>query len=350
MRKVTKCLTVVLGLVVIFMTNQSGVMAKAKRVEARKDQTTPVTVQVLPELPKDNIGGNHLGYYVLPMNNHRTRLETFKLFNPTNQDLKISFRVVDATTNDNGTVDYTGQNKIDTKILKQPGSKLIKTPKTLILAPNELKDVSFKINKIASNFKGQKATAINVLASGINSRKSSIQNQYNYAIGVILQGETLPKKELEKLKFSGIKVRLTNNQKPAISVQLINPDATYLKNTKLKISLVNGKYSFFNYKSTQKELKVAPNSKFYEDILLGGKRLVPGIYKLNMTAISDQYQQTTSRYVKITKTQAQFINMNNYQYLKQKKRLIEIGIIVLVTILVGLLFYWIKVRRKDNLK
>ncbi|XEO94587.1 WxL protein host-binding domain-containing protein [Latilactobacillus sakei] len=350
MKKGIKFIVFILVITVIFIVDSAEVSAKSNRIRAPKSQVEPITVQVLPVLPSDNIGGSHLGYYVLPANKRKKRYEKLKLFNPTNQALKVRFRVVDATTNDNGSVDYTGQNKVDPTLLKEPGSELIKTPVAITLKPKQLKEVALEINQLASTFRGQKATAVNVLASGINNQQSSIQNQYNYAIGVILQGKSLSKKALKKLNLSGIKVRLIGNKKPAISIRLTNPDATYLKETKLTLRLVNQRYSFFNYQMTQKDLKIAPNSKFYEDVLLGGKRLVPGVYKLTMTTNNERYHWTTSQYVKITKNQARFINMNNDQYLKKKKQLIEITISVLMLSILMALFYRFRERKKDYLR
>ncbi|KRM24471.1 WxL protein host-binding domain-containing protein [Latilactobacillus graminis] len=342
-------LLIILNGLLLLSIASGSVSAKSHRIKSKVDNTVPMTVQVLPKLPPDNLGGRHLGYFVLPMVDHKERKETVRLYNPTNQTIKIRFKAADATTNNNGSVDYTGAHAVDHSLLKKPASSMIKVPQSLKLKPQAGRSVTFTVKNVADNFKGQKAAALNIIADGVNANRSSIRNRYVYAIGVVLQGEKLPKRQLQRLKVSGIDVGLTKAKKAAIRVKLANPDATYLKQTKLQVKLVNRKYHFFKYQDVKKDLKIAPNSSFKDDILLGGKRLVPGVYRLTMTAKTDRYHQTATKYVEITKNKARFINAHNYLYLKYRNRLL-IGLLVLLIIVAALtigLRRRFKRRKKD---
>ncbi|WP_208422920.1 WxL protein host-binding domain-containing protein [Latilactobacillus fragifolii] len=331
-----------------FMMNIGTANAKPQRIKVKQDSTEPVTIQVLPQIPADNIGGQHLGYFDLPVVSKKSRIETISLYNPTNQIIKVQFKIINATTVDNGAVDYTGGQQIDKRLLKVPASTMITAPKALNIQPKTSRNVAFRVKQHSTAFVGQKAAALNIIASGINTPKSSIQNQYVYAIGIILQGRPLKKQQMKKLRPEGIKVRILQNRKAAISVKLVNPDATYLQNTTIEMRLTNQKYSFFSYQSTKKGLKVAPSSAFYNDLLLGGKRLVPGLYRLKITIKSTQYQHTTYKYVEITKGQARFINNHNYLYLKYRNRiLMGVGGVLGLLIIYGIVMrIYFKSRKK----
>lgn len=64
-------------------------------------------------------------------------------------------------------------------------------------------------------------------------------------------------------------------------------------------------------------MHIAPNSSFNANLLLGGKRLVPGRYTMIADFKSDQYQREIKKTVQITKTDARYINDHNAAYQKK---------------------------------
>lgn len=321
------------------------IQAKDQRVKANEPVTQPVTVQVLPRLPKDNIGGQQLGYFNLPMVGHPSRLEKLRLYNPTNQAITVRIKAVDATTDDQGQVDYTNPAKASSQRLKQPGSQMMTFAKKVSLAPQATQDISVRIKNVKAGFTGQKAVALNLIASGINQPRNSIQNQYVYAIGMILQGRPLTNGHLKKLQLTAVKL----SQQKMFKMHLINPDATYLKKTQIKFRFVNQWTSFFNYQLTKTDLKIAPSSTFDLQVPLTGKRVVPGIYRLTMTVKTDRYRQTVNRYVAINKTHARLITDHQYRLLKFRQNLIKGALVLVLAILIGGGFYHYYRRRKRDL-
>lgn len=298
-----------------------------------KKQTIPAeakaTFMIMPELPSDNLGGAHLGYFNLPLKAKTTKKVRIKVYNPTAHSIVINGQVKNATTNDNASVDYLGSNPINRQLLVQPGSELVTVPKQTKLAAGATKWLTIKVQPSTQLFKGQKAVAINLSATQVN-QKSAIKNRYVYAVGLVLNGSKLTKTQFQKIQSPRIKTRFVKH-KAAISVRVNNPDPSYLMATTIKAKLQNQKWGFITYEKIRRNREVAPNSSFYADIPLGGKRLVPGVYQMTLTVKSKQYQHTIHKYVKITKSDASYINRYNYEYLKNRNWILGgIGLVIIV--------------------
>ncbi|MDT3394959.1 MAG: DUF916 and DUF3324 domain-containing protein [Bacillota bacterium] len=339
-------MTLLLLGVLLFMGQQPVNAGTQKTTQVPKAEKA--TFMLMPELPANNIGGRRIGYFNLKVKKNQPQTVRIKVYNPTNQSLNVMGQVADATTNDNATVDYLGSHEINQRLLPTPGSQWVTVPKKTTLAPGETKRLKIKV-AVKHNFEGVKATTINLSASQTN-QKTAVKNTYRYAIGLILTGQKVPINHYQKLSSPKIKTRLTANHQAAISVLVKNPDPMYLKRTKIKVSLQNKKWSFVRYDRQFNNAKIAPNSQFYLDTLLGGKRLVPGVYQLTMTVKGDHYQQTLHQYVAISKSQAKYINQYNAAYLLRRNWIIGIGVFILILV-VGIVvyrFHVIKKRKKEH--
>lgn len=115
----------------------------------------------------------------------------------------------------------------------------------------------------------------------------------------------------------------------------------------MKVKLQNDKWQFIQYSQTIKNGKIAPNSDFDLDVLLGGKRLVAGTYRLTLTTKNDRYTKTIHKQVLITKAQAKYINRLNAAYLRNRN-LIWAGLVIILLIIVGLVVQRVRKRKKDR--
>lgn len=321
------------------------VQAAKKKSTIKLPTANKATFMLMPELPKDNIGGKQLGYFNLHVKPNQTKTVRIKVYNPTEHTINIYGQVKDATTNDNATVDYLGSHPINRQLLKQPGSQLVTVPKKTSLPAGATKRIVIKI-KTNDSFKGTKATAINLSANQFN-QKSAVKNAYRYAIGLILNGQVVKKSDYDHLKSPSIKTRFTKANKAAISIKLNNPDPMYLEKAKIKVKLQNQKWQFIQYTTTVKNGKIAPKTSFYVDLLLGGKRLVPGTYNMILTMHSNQYSKTLRKEVLITASQAKYINSLNAAYLRNRNWILG-GIAGVLVIIGGILIRVYRVRRRKR--
>ncbi|MGO0141281.1 WxL protein peptidoglycan domain-containing protein [Latilactobacillus sakei] len=336
-------MTMLVGMV---LTLGIGTAQAAKKKSTIKlPAANKATFMLMPELPKDNIGGKQLGYFNLHIKPNQVKTIRIKVYNPTEHMINIYGQVKDATTNDNATVDYLGSHSIDKHLLKKPGSRLVTVPKKTSLPAGATKRIAIKI-KTNDSFKGTKATAINLSADQFN-QKSAVKNAYRYAIGLILNGQQLEKRDYWYLESPSIKTRFTQAGKAAISVKLNNPDPVYLEKAKVKIKLQNQKWGFIQYTTSVKNGKMAPNTSFYIDLLLGGKRLVPGTYDMTLTTKSSQYTKTIHKDVLITASQAKYINGLNAAYLRNRNWILG-GIAITLVIIGGVFFRVHRVRKRKR--
>lgn len=306
------------------------------------------TFMLRPELPKDNLGGKQLGYFNLKLKGGQQRTVFLKVFNPTAQPLMIYGHVKDATTNDNATVDYLGTNPIDRQLLKQPGSQWVKVARATKIQPNETKRLKVTIKAPTKGFKGQKATAINLSTNQL-AQQNAVENHYVYAIGLILNGQKLTAKKQQPLRSTDIKTRFVKQKRAAISVAIANPNPAYLKSATINVDLQNQRWSLIRYQDKKTNRKIAPNSRFYEDVPLGGKRLVAGVYRMTLTIKTAHKRQIIHKNVAISKGQARYINRNNDQYLKYRNLLVLGGfVIVLLGIVAGYRILKEKHKKRDE--
>ncbi|MDB1553651.1 DUF916 domain-containing protein [Latilactobacillus sakei] len=346
MRKYRRYVLIMTMLVGMVLTLGIGTAQAAKKKSTIKlPAANKATFMLMPELPKDNIGGKQLGYFNLHIKPNQVKTIRIKVYNPTEHMINIYGQVKDATTNDNATVDYLGSHSIDKHLLKKPGSRLVTVPKKTSLPAGATKRIAIKI-KTNDSFKGTKATAINLSADQFN-QKSAVKNAYRYAIGLILNGQQLEKRDYWYLESPSIKTRFTQAGKAAISVKLNNPDPVYLEKAKVKIKLQNQKWGFIQYTTSVKNGKMAPNTSFYIDLLLGGKRLVPGTYDMTLTTKSSQYTKTIHKDVLITASQAKYINGLNAAYLRNRNWILG-GIAITLVIIGGVFFRVHRVRKRKR--
>ncbi|WP_459128178.1 WxL protein host-binding domain-containing protein [Latilactobacillus curvatus] len=113
----------------------------------------------------------------------------------------------------------------------------------------------------------------------------------------------------------------------------------------MKVELQNDKWQFIQYSQTLKDGKVAPNSDFDLDVLLGGKRLVPGTYQLTLMTKNDRYTKTLHKQVLITKAQARYINRLNAAY-PRNRNWILVGLVVIFLITAGSVVQRVRKRKR----
>ncbi len=340
MKKRCLIITIMLAFGALMLQQQSQfVMA------ASADSKQKVTFMIYPEIPKDNLGGNKLGYFNLKLKPKAEKTLKIKVFNPTDKPITVRVSAKDAQTADNGRIDYLSDDPVAKKLLPSPGSHYLQFKPRVVVPSKSQEWVNVKVKMPATDFKGKKVLAINLAAMGKNG--GNINNRYVYAVGVTLNGTKLPAKKLQRLAMPKMKTGFVD-KKAALQFKVTNPDPVFLKKGHLSIKLTNQRLGFFNYKLDLKKMHIAPNSTFNANLLLGGKRLVAGRYTMVAHFKSDQYQRQIKKTVQITKTDARYINEHNAAY--QKKRQLLIIIISVYAVLGIILIYYIQKHRSRGSK
>lgn len=314
------------------------------------DSQQTVTFMILPKIPQANIGGSKLGYFNLKVKPNQQQTLQIKVINPTAQKITIKTAVNNAQTTSQGQTTYlippTSQQ---TRLIKQPLSQLIVGPETIRLAPGESKWVRFKLTMSQQPLVGQSVGAL--VLSSTATTAGSFKNRYVYAVGVTLNGQPLKKQSMNRLQLPNVKVGLVQH-KPALRFAIDNPDPTFLKKGYLRIQLKHQRFGFYGYSLNLKKMQIAPQSQFWANSMLGGRRLVAGTYRMTMTFKSQQYQQTVHKTVRISHNQARYINQHNAAYQKRLRRwLIGGGLSVILVIGAGIYYRrYVRSARKNDEK
>lgn len=287
-------------------------------------------VQIYPELPKNNIGGQTLGYFNLPNATHKKQTVRIKVHNPRNKATKVTVHFTNAVTRNGGQVDYIGLKKPNRQLLPAPATEQLSAVKQLRLAPFATKWLKIHVAPSDSAFKGRKAAAV-VLTNKTKQRDVSVQNNYVYVVGLTLNGSKLKPAQFKRFKVKRVQPQVKGRQ-AKLRTKLVNPDPMYLKKGNLKLTFQNKKWALTKYTAHKKNVEAAPNSDFWVNTNLGGKRLVPGDYRLTVNWHNDQYHKKTVRQVHITKKTAYFINRHNRAW--QKRRRLLIGLAIAAAVLV----------------
>lgn len=300
-------------------------------------QSTALLIR--PILPADNLGGTKLGYFNLKT---KQQGQTIKVhaFNPTNQPLTVKTKLVTAGTLDNGTVDYSGQSKIDRQLLPNPGTNYLKVARQTVIPAKTGVDLSVVVQPF--HFSGVKANALKITTTTPQTQ-NNIQNQYVYGIAIVLNGQPLAKPKQIKLVATQVTPRLINQQHALLQVRLANQRAAYIHRSRVQVTLQNQRWRFIHYTKTRSAVSVAPNTAFNDQLPLAGKRLVPGTYRLKVK-VNGQVQP--QQIVKITAQAARLINQQNTAYQKRRQRYL-IGAVSLVVVS-GLILF--SVRHQVNVK
>lgn len=186
-----RCLLAIGVVLGVTLGLSSGVTQAAKHKGMKIPAESKATFMIMPELPQDNIGGNHLGYFNLRMKTGQERSVRVQIYNPTSETLNIYRQIKDATTRENASVDYYGNMLPNRKLLTDPGSQYVSVDKKIVLPAGATKWITIKV-RTKHPFRGVKATAVNLSSMQAN-QKSAVKNIYRYAIGVVLTGEKIGK-------------------------------------------------------------------------------------------------------------------------------------------------------------
>lgn len=281
---------------------------------ARQVSASVMNFAVETHIP-DNQVDKSKTYFDLKMAPDQNQTVTTTLKNTTDKAVTVEVTINSAKTNSNGVIEY-GKNTIPTDAsLKHPLDSLMTGPSSVTLSPNESKDVTFLIKMPSDAFDGkilggltfqQKTSEVTQDAS---KSGTSIQNEYAYAIAVVLRETDTP--VFPNLKLLTVKPG-QENYRNVIHATIQNDQAAILSDVKVdaKVYAKDGKTPI--YTSVKNELQVAPNTSWVYPISLENTKMEPGTYTLRMkvSGTSDKKSKTWtfSKTFKIAEKEARELN------------------------------------------
>ncbi|GAX00365.1 DUF916 and DUF3324 domain-containing protein [Secundilactobacillus silagei] len=242
--------------------------------------------QVQAILPSDNL--SHSSYFNLKVKPDTNRVLRLRITNNSNKRQRINVQPNNATTNENGIIDYSVHAKKDSSATTSFTDMLSnRNGKSVSVAGKSSAIVSFKLTLPKQPFSGTILGGFLVYSvSATNQVKNSNQssNLAHYVIATQLVESSQQVKP--NLLYHGTKY-VGSGGLPRVQVNLQNTQPTIIGNVHVKTT-VTGEGNKVVAKVDQKMLNFAPNSSFgYQLPTLNNKELKAGNYHLNMTVKGD---------------------------------------------------------------
>lgn len=266
-----------------------------------------------------------------------------------NEAASYTVSLVNATTNDNGSVNYTpskqGLVKSDAPLLKDLVPKKVRSQK-ITLKAGENKNVSFNLKIPAKNFKGQILGSVYVLrnSKSLQEKKQfGINNRFAMTIPVML---TQADSQVKLPELTMTKAFVTEKVgQPQVAARIQNASPLLFGKIKMVASVAKVGQEKTLYTKNVKNYAMAPRSMFDFKINTGKKALKPGkyVYKVKL--------QSGKREFNLKKN---FVVKNADQNVVNKRipgnhiawwLIGSIGVVILIAIIS--IAYWLG-RRKDH--
>lgn len=234
-------------------------------------------------------------------------------------------------------------------------------PTSVVIPAHESKDAIFQITMPSQLFDGiilggltfqQKSSEVTQDASKAGT---SIQNEYAYAVAVVLREtdtDVFPNLKLLTVKTG------QENYRNVINTTIQNDQAAILSDVKVdaEIYAKNGKKPV--YTSSKNDLQVAPNSSWVYPISLENTKMEPGTYTLRMTVSGTSANKsktwTFSKTFKIAEKEARELNKSavdvkaNTNAKSTNWLLIAVICLIILVVILILLFLLKNKREKQS--
>ncbi|WP_164507508.1 WxL protein host-binding domain-containing protein [Lacticaseibacillus songhuajiangensis] len=285
-----------------------------------------------PELPTDNLVSAQRGYFEVRVHQGTSRQFSVLLYNPSSAHQTIAVAVLTATTARNGSVNYLPAQKMTPMAQRVTGATLPRYRRLVKLAPRQVERVLVTIPRVATNFTGDRAYAIQV--ENKVATKGAVTNKVRYQVGLLLHGRPIQHYRQLRLRARPGKTALVN---PNVSLQLQNPESAFLTDVGITVQLQNARAGFLNYAKRHHGLKIAPHSTFQLDNKLAGAKLASGVYRLKLHIQTSAYQENLIRYVRVHKDgRYEFVGHSEYVLAQTVIWLIALIAIVVVVSGIGI--------------
>lgn len=300
----------------------------------------------------DNQLNKDVTYFDLLMKSDQKQTVEIKLFNTSDEDIKVKTSVHNAETNRNGLIDYSNDIEPIDSSLKIPLSSIMKLKQNEIIIPKgKQQTIETEINMPKRSFEG-------VILGGIRFEKASvsneeekedssvqIKNKYAYVIGVQLR--QTDKKVQPELNLVDVEPTLVNYRTSVIA-KIQNKQSAIVGDLTVDGKVYEEKGNKVLHEAQKDNLKMAPNSTMEYVIDWDNERLEPGKYRLELKAESEEETWKWKEYFEIKSDAAKDVNKEAVDLDEGDNKLIWIISGVAVFIILILLIIILRMKKKQR--
>lgn len=303
-------------------------------VQADDDQNNK-SYSIQAVLPDNQLNKN-VSYYDLQVKPNQPSKLGVVISNTGSEKITVQAEINNAYTTDAAMIGY---DKYSAKIYKSETpslSSLIdgKRKKSVTLDAGQSKQIDFTVNSPKNEFRGIILGGVTTTAmvSSSTNKKVGVSNQIRYVKGVVLHSKDEVVDPEMHLQSAAPKAF---NDVVGIGYLMDNTAPININDVKIKATISHK--SMKNIEYSQKDLQIAPNSKF--DYFIPVKHLKPGIYSTKLTVTSKAgYSKTFNNKLKVTQGSIEALDETK-QVTTSHSGLIYTIIGLFVVLIVGLWFF-----------
>lgn len=266
-------------------------------------------------IPNQNQIDKNVGYFFLKEEPSAKDKLGIKLINDSNKDKTLFVKVVNATTNKNGLIDYTGKLEND-NYLETPITKIVTIKKQEFIVPKKSqRDVFLDIKMPNKFFEGIKLGAVVVSEKSENSnQQQQLRNTYSYTLGIVLKNNsenTIKRNDLISLR--AVKPILYDGKK-IVQADILNAGSYIFSSTDVFGVIYNQETHKKVKEYKMKNVDIAPHTIFPFQLDWGKRILEPGEYTFKVTIKTNEKKWNLSKNFEIKRKEA--ININSKSVFK----------------------------------
>lgn len=322
---------------------------------ARADNTAnTVGYSVSAKIPSNQINRKN-SFFDLKMKSGQTEKLQVRVYNLTNQEIKVQTAIHTAWTSSGGAIEYVKPATSFDPSLRYKMSDIskIQGKKTITIPSKGSKLVTTTVKVPKTNFNGVILGGwyfkrIDSKVTGNVKGASNLRNQYSYVIGMKYTMGTVPAPEM---KLGKVSAGLGNYHR-GIFANLRNTSAVIIPNLKMDTKITDRDNGAKVIKhATQENVQMAPNTTFRYPMLFGKTPLKAGHYHLHMVVKNTDRTWVFDRNFTITQAQANKYNHDAVENSGISVWLLvalgALGMLILV-LLILLIIYLIRRKRKQD--
>ncbi|WP_207695412.1 hypothetical protein DOK67_0001737 [Enterococcus sp. DIV0212c] len=321
---------------------------KVVLAQEKSEETNSFYVQAVIPQNQVDLNKSYFDLRILPEAEQELQV---KLVNPEDEPISISVNALNATTTEEGMIDYTLRGVKD-KSLKYPFESLIKVLETNIsLQPYETKIARFHLKMPKEKYDGVIVGGLrftkNLPESETKNKDVTINQRFHYVVGVVLNEtdtSVLPDYEMDSVKVAKSK----QGKKISVIHAIRNKNAAISKKMNLKFEIRKKGEETPLIKLEKEALEMAPDSVMDFPVPIK-RQLQPGKY-ISKTLINQEGKKWAfENEFEITREQAKVINEENKETkVVSKVPMWLILVIVLLALLVLIQGYILWRKKKQN--
>ncbi|EOA2483515.1 DUF916 and DUF3324 domain-containing protein [Enterococcus hirae] len=300
-------------------------------------------------IKKENQIDKNSGYFYLKENPDSKDKINIKLMNSSNQDKTLDIKIVNANTNSNGIIDYSGKLKDDSS-LRIPLTSLVKTTKNQVVVPkNSTAETTLNIDMPATPINGVVVGGVVVSEKKKDKEpnKNTVGNDYCYTIGIVLTNE-------DKINlFKNISVKLKNiaadlsSGKKVVQADILNPNPYIFSKAQVKGAVYSEDGTKKIKENSMDNVSIAPYSCLPFQIDWGKEDLKPGKYLFKGTVKTAENTWNFERKFDIAGDKAKEINKQSVFKVILPNWFKYSSVFLIILIVLGTIYIY---RRKYNTK